>query len=155
MLRFVPTGGNIGRIDMAGLPRESTANLTGTWHGQYTYPCFLQPVFFVATLLESASRIDGTIEEPLRGTSEMLYAVIAGRRSGGAVTFLKTYQNAPLGYGVVNYGGTLNADHTEIEGTWQIPRNWFGLFLSWSGKFLMIRDSGVEESVAREVAEFV
>jgi hypothetical protein len=84
-----------------------------------------------------------------------LYAVIAGRRSGSAVTFLKTYQNAPLGYGVVNYGGTLNADHTEIEGSWQIPRNWFGLFLSWSGKFLMIRHSGVEESVAREVSEFV
>ena len=37
------------------------------------------------------------------------------------MTFLKTYQNAPLGNGVVNYGGTLNADHTEIEGSWQIP----------------------------------
>jgi hypothetical protein len=155
MPRFVPTGGKVGRIEMTGLSRGNTANLTGTWHDQYSYPYFLQPVFFVATLLESAGRIDGTIGEPRRGTSEMLYAVIAGGRSGSAVTFLKTYQNAPLGYGVVNYGGTLNAAHTEIEGSWQIPRKWLGSFRSWSGKFLMIRDSGVEESVAREVTEFV
>ena len=124
------------------------ANLTGTWHGQFTYADYRQPVFFVATLVESAGWIDGTTQEPRPVTGETICATIGGRRSGSTVTFVKTYQDPPRGYGVVNYAGTLNTDGTEIEGSWQISRD-------WSGRFLMIRSSGTEASVTREVSEFV
>jgi len=127
---------------------ESTANVTGIWDGQFTYPDYRKPVFFVASLQESEGWIDGATHEPRPGTSDTLYAVIGGRRSGSAVTFVKTYQNSPRGYGVVRYAGRLSADATEIEGSWQIPGD-------GSGRFLMIRSSGTEESIAREVSEFV
>ena len=123
------------------------ADLTGTWHPQFTYPRHRKPVFFVATLMESAGWIDGTTQEPRPLTGRTLDAAISGRRSGSAVTFVKTYRNGPPWYGVVHYGGTLNADGTEVEGSWQISRD-------WSGRFLMIRGSGTEEAIARQVLEF-
>ena len=133
---------------MTGSLGDNKTNLTGIWHGQFTYSASLEPVFFVATLQESEGWIDGTTHEPRPGTGETLYAVIGGRRFGSAVTFVKTYQNPPRGYGVVRYAGALNADATEIEGSWQIPGD-------GSGRFLMIRGNGTEESVVREVSEFV
>ena len=78
---------------MTGLSGECTANLTGTWHGQFTYPRYRKPVFFVATLVESAGWIEGATHEPRSVTGRMLYAAISGRRSGSAVTFVKKYQN--------------------------------------------------------------
>ena len=77
-LHFVPTGGNVGRVDMTGRSREDTANLTGTWHGQFTYSRYRKPVFFVATLVESAGSIDGTAHEPRPGTGETINAIIGG-----------------------------------------------------------------------------
>ena len=147
-LHFVPTGGNVGRVDMTGLSREGTANLTGTWHGQFTYPRYRKPVFFVATLVESAGWIDGTTHEPRPGTGETINAIIGGCRSANAVTFIKTYQDPPRGYDGVSYAGRLTADGKEIEGSLQIPRD-------VSGKFLMIPSSGIEQSFAREISEFV
>ena len=138
-LHFVPTGGNVGRVDMTGRSREDTANLTGTWHGQFTYSRYCKPVFFVATLVESAGSIDGTTHEPRPGTGETINAIIGRCRSANAVTFVKTYQNAPRGYNVVSYAGKLSGDGPEIEGSWQITRD-------RSGKFLMIRTSGIEQS---------
>jgi len=43
------------------------------------------------------------------------------------------------------YAGTLNGDRTEIEGIWTVPR-------SWSGRFLMIRQSQVVQKRRRLVA---
>ena len=102
---------------------------------------------------QSAGWIDGTTQEPGPVTGRTLHAAISGRRSGSAVTFIKTYQNWPYRYHVVNYGGTLNADGTEIDGSWQIPRNWSDGFLNWSGGFLMIRVNGTEEAIALELSE--
>jgi hypothetical protein len=133
---------------MTGLLGKSEANLTGTWHGQYTYPSYLPPVFFVATLLEATGRIEGSTREPRPVIGETLCAAIAGHRSGNAVTFVKTYQRAPRGYDVINYAGTLSADGTEIEGRWRIPGD-------GSGKFLMIRFDGIAEAISREISELV
>jgi hypothetical protein len=62
-------------------------------------------------------------------------ALLDGRRNGSVVSFTKTYDPPGFGYDTVIYEGTLNADATEIDGHWGIPRD------RLSGKFLMIRSS--------------
>jgi hypothetical protein len=42
----------------------------------------------------------------------------------------------------------LNADATEIEGTWTVPD-------TWSGKFLMIRSTGITQNATKNVTEKV
>jgi hypothetical protein len=128
---------------------RASENLTGVWHGLYTYPGG-QPVSFVATLIETGSALSGTVHEPRvfgKGADATLYATLHGSRNGNAVTFVKTYDGAGAPYDrAVSYDGTLSADATEIEGRWRIPGN-------WSGKFLMIRSAGRQEEVSRTVFE--
>ena len=38
-------------------------NLTGVWHGLYTYPGQHQPVYFVATLIDSGGQLSGMTHE--------------------------------------------------------------------------------------------
>ena len=126
-------------------------NLTGIWHGLYSYPYNGMSVSFVATLIEAGASLSGTIHEPcILGDSpnKTLYATLDGTHRGKAVSFLKTYQDAGPNYGSVQYDGTLNGDGTEIEGRWTI-RN------VWSGKFLMIRSAGKAAEVERKVSERV
>jgi hypothetical protein len=106
-------------------------------------------VSFVATLIEAGSTVSGSTHETcdMGGLpNETLYATLLGRRQDTAVVFLKTYDGGNPHYGRVSYEGTLSADGTEIEGRWIVPG-------SWSGKFLMIRSTGREESIRREVFE--
>jgi hypothetical protein len=129
--------------------KPSPQNLTGVWHGLYSYPYNRAPVSFVATLIEAGSTVSGTTHEPcdMGGRpNETLYATLLGSRQAGAVSFVKTYDGANPHYGRVAYEGTLSADGTEIEGRWTVPG-------SWSGKFLMVRSPGREEAVTRKVHE--
>jgi hypothetical protein len=122
-------------------------NLTGIWHGLYSYPDG-RSVSFVATLIESGSALTGSTHEPCvggNGPAGTLYASLDGSRDGSAVAFRKTYAGAGPDYGAVDYAGTLNADASEIEGRWIIP----GV---WSGKFLMIRPGRKAARVSRAVA---
>jgi len=132
------------------MPRgPSAANLTGIWHGIYSYPIPRAPVSFVATLIETASTVSGTTHEPCTiggSPNETMYATLLGSRQRSTVTFVKTYDGANPGYGKVAYAGTLSPDGTEIEGRWTVPGN-------WSGKFLMIRSVGKAEAVTRRVFE--
>jgi hypothetical protein len=124
-------------------------NLTGIWHGLYSYPYGRAPVSFVATLIEAGATVSGTTHEPcgMGGRpNETLYATLLGHRQDSAVTFLKTYDGANPHYGRVAYEGTLSADGTEIEGRWIVSG-------SWSGKFLMIRPAGKADAVQRKVFE--
>ena len=124
-------------------------NLTGIWHGIYSYPIARAPVSFVATLIETTSAVSGTTHEPCTAggsPNEILYATLLGSRQHSAVAFVKTYDGANPLYGTVAYEGTLSPDGTEIEGRWTVPGN-------WSGKFLMIRSAGKAEAVARTVFE--
>ena len=108
--------------------------LTGVWNGQFDYPAALKPVHFVATLIDMAGRLSGTTHETGadgRGVASRL-ATIDGACSGANVRFLKVYSPASEEYQDVIYDGALNADRTEISGTWSIPGE-------WSGSFLMIR----------------
>src|ERR1700682_6197562 len=111
-------------------------NLTGVWHGLYTYPRQIGSVSFVATLIETGSSISGTTHEPCvfgNCAGNTLYASLLGSRQESVVSFVKTYDvTGPDYQNPVAYEGTLSEDGTEIEGRWSIPN-------AWSGKFLMIR----------------
>jgi hypothetical protein len=128
----------------------SAQNLTGIWHGLYSYRDGRPSVSFVATLIETGSLVSGTTHEQgdrKRGLNQTLYATLLGRRQGVSVTFLKTYERAgPRYYSAVAYEGTLSGDGIEIEGGWLIPGN-------SSGRFLMIRSAGKEEAVRRKAFE--
>jgi hypothetical protein len=118
-------------------------NLTGIWHGLYTYPVARARVLFDATLIESGSWLSGSTHEisasgPTKGG--VIFATILGERAGRHVIFTKTYDGTAPGYTVVEYEGALNEDGSEIEGRWSIRNN-------WSGKFLMIRSTGKEQAV--------
>lgn len=117
---------------------RAARNLTGVWHGLYTYPDG-RSTSFVATLIEAGGTVSGTTHEPgasPSGPSAHLFASLSGSRRGGAVTFTKTYEQPdPAHSSPILYQGALNAEATEIEGRWTIV----GV---WSGKFLMIRSAG-------------
>jgi hypothetical protein len=103
---------------MAG--EEASQNLTGVWNGRYFYPRKLAPVSFVATLIETATRLIGTTHEPARPvTGTVDCATLQGQRDGNAVSFVKTY-DAGLNRPPIVYSGILNGDATEIEGIWRI-----------------------------------
>jgi hypothetical protein len=69
-------------------------NLTGVWHGLYSYPIARAPVLFVATLIDAGSAISGTTHEPCAmggSPSQILYAMVSGSHQDRAVSFVKTY----------------------------------------------------------------
>jgi hypothetical protein len=124
----------------------SGRNLTGVWHGLYTYVGQNLAVSFVATLIETGSSVSGTTHEPCSiggSPDETVFATVLGSRHDSAVRFVKTYDGANPFYGTVVYEGTLNHDGTEIEGRWVIPGN-------WSGSFMMTRPGRSAETVARK-----
>lgn len=125
-------------------------NLTGVWHGLYSYPAELEPVYFVATLIDAGSSLHGMTHEALvgrRGAPLEMHASLRGAREGTSVSFTKTYEQRGDGFqNPVRYDGQLNGDATEIEGRWFIPGD-------WSGRFLMIRSSGADEKAVRGVYE--
>jgi hypothetical protein len=125
-------------------------NLTGIWHGLYSYLDGRPSVSFVATLIESGMTVSGTTHEPSDGPGEpkaTLYATLAGHRQGASVAFLKTYDRAgPRYLSTIAYQGVLSGDGTEIEGAWLISGG-------SGGKFLMIRSAGKSEAARRKAFE--
>jgi hypothetical protein len=130
----------------------STTNLTGVWHGIYTYPRPALSVSFVATLIENGKSLSGATNEPCVGIicpSSTLNATLIGTRHDSAVSFVKTYDAVDDHFqDPVTYEGTLSEDATEIEGRWIIRS-------AWSGKFLMIRSTGKPAAVSRKATERV
>lgn len=119
--------------------------LTGVWHGLYTYAGQPEPVYFVATLIDSGTHLSGSTHESAIGEAGApltLFAGIDGARHGKSVTFTKTYDGSGGWDHSVAYDGHLNADLTEIEGRWSIG-------VKATGRFLMIRSSGASEAVVR------
>jgi hypothetical protein len=120
------------------------------WDGLYIYPRIRKPVPFLAVLLDLSGALSGTTQEtPKEGRSAgaTINAEILGTHRSGAVSFRKTYVDAPFGYNKpVDYEGALNADGAEIEGYWTIA----GLL---RGKFLMIRSGSMAIEQAEEKLE--
>jgi hypothetical protein len=127
-------------------------NLTGTWHGLYTYSNGVS-VSFVTTLVDIVGALSGATTEPCTTglcPSDTIHAALSGRRQARAVSFVKTYQQAGLGYeNPVDYEGGLSGDASEIEGRWSIRG------ASLSGKFLMIRSCGKTVEVEQKISEDV
>lgn len=127
----------------------SQLNLTGTWHGLYAYPSRKKPVPFMAFMSELDGLFDGTTEETGSAgdaAGQRLTASVQGRRTGRSLTMLKMYHGAYALYDSVHYAGEINADGSEINGTWRVPG-------SWSGTFLMIRSRAVATAIAKEAVE--
>jgi hypothetical protein len=128
---------------------ESDTSLTGIWHGLYTYPGQRQPVYFVATVIDSGGNLGGMTHESEVGefgAPLTLYASIEGSRQDTTVLFTKLYDGSGGWDHSVTYEGSLNGERTEIEGRWTIG-------VEASGRFLMIRSRGVTESVVRKAFE--
>ena len=121
-----------------------TDNLTGVWDGTFVQPQ-VGMVTFLATLIESGGALAGDVTEPCMTPSCPLSihkASIAGHRSGNSVSFVKRYEPPGYGYDKVTYEGLVNADATEIDGRWSLPR--------LSGTFLMVRSTKPAEAVVME-----
>lgn len=133
---------------MAEAAPKDKLSLTGVWHGLFSYPRLYEPTSFVAVLIDSGSSFSGTTHEPLpsnQGSGGLLYAMLQGKRDGGAISFIKTYDGTSGWSHTVTYEGTLNREATEIEGRWYLAD-------AWSGKFLMVRAGAKEEEAARKTA---
>ena len=115
-------------------------DLTGTWHGTYTYPANAgPPTPFLATIEDSGGAFTGTIIEPDafygQGT---IRAAIAGHRAGASVDFVKSYAAGTHGYeNPVDYVGQISADGLVVSGVWSL--------LDFDGTFEMERDAPAEE----------
>ncbi|HKP26374.1 MAG TPA: hypothetical protein VJV39_21075 [Dongiaceae bacterium] len=130
-------------------PDTSPLNLTGVWHGLYSYPVAMPSVSFVAALSDRGGWFDGTTDETgsvgdARGRT--LTASLQGRRSERSITMLKIYHGASAYYDSVHYVGELNEDGTEISGTWRVAGN-------WSGTFMMMRSRTAETAASKEAVE--
>lgn len=125
-------------------------NLTGVWQGLYAYPRKLEPVSFVATLIETASCLSGSIHEsaPARFRFATVFASLMGAHGAGTVTFVKTYMDGIPHPRPVHYEGSVHEDGSEIDGRWILTPD-------WSGRFLMIRATRNAESVVRKKYERV
>lgn len=127
-------------------------SLTDIWHGLYTYASQPEPVYFVATLIQSGMLLMGTTHESAEGRTGApltLFASLDGRLDQDIVTFTKIYDGSHGWHHQVAYEGLLNGERTEIEGHWRIaPGNGQ---MGARGRFLMIRSSGASEAAVRGV----
>jgi hypothetical protein len=128
---------------------DGPQRLTGIWHGLYSYPAYLEPVYFVATLISFARNFSGTTHEAVEGRTGaplQLFASVEGSINEKSVLFQKHYDSTQAWTHSVNYDGTLTSDGAEIEGEWSIPGG-------WSGPFLMIRGQRISEQKIRRAFE--
>jgi hypothetical protein len=126
-------------------------DLSGVWHGSFSYPRERPPTNFTAVLQDADGWLTGATEEvgevgDARGRT--LKATPQGKRSGREVLFLKTYDGAFKRYDSVRYAGELSAESDEISGVWTVPG-------SWSGNFVMIRSGHPYVAVERKAVERV
>ena len=126
----------------------SDLDLSGTWQGFYNYPIAKEPVAFTAMLTDTEGDLVGATEDvadsgPIRG--QTISATLQGRRVGFSITWLKVYDGDLQYYDAVRYAGTISEDGLEIEGRWTVAPH-------WSGTFLMIRASGIAQTVEAEVS---
>ena len=122
-------------------------DLTGEWHGDFSYPAHEGPTTpFVARLEERGGQLTGTIIEPHHTTGATIAAHIAGLRRGSAVDFTKTYPASGEDYATpVDYVGQVSADGDTVTGVWSL--------LHLDGQFEMRRERGMAEARESAVGE--
>jgi len=120
-----------------------TGDLSGGWIGNYSYPGEIEPVPFLATLVEGNGLLTGETREPGQ-TPEMdaiAHALLQGTRDGAEVRFTKMYDS--IEDEPILYHGTVDDDGTEIQGSWTIVGE-------WSGSFVMSRAAAAEDQAEAE-----
>ena len=129
---------------------ERSTDLSGGWHGIFSYPNGrMPPTAFTVVLRDHAGILAGDTTEPgqtLGARGQTLHGLLVGRHIGDSVTFTKTYDNyhtAPI-----HYSGSVNGEATEISGSWDIP----GV---WSGTFIMVRPAGSAKEIDLRIGEAV
>ncbi|TMM46227.1 hypothetical protein [Qipengyuania marisflavi] len=126
-------------------------DLTGQWHGTYTYPRNYGPATpFLATIEDQAGSLFGSIIEPdaFHGSQETMEAAIAGHRAGRSVDFTKTYRGQQFGYeNPVDYVGQLSSDGLSVSGVWSL--------IEHNGTFEMFREISLSAQVEDEASEEV
>lgn len=126
---------------------QDRLDMTGLWHGTFSYPAFEGPTTpFVANLHDADGRLSGSILEPdAQGFGGFpggeLEAQIVGTRAGQAVDFIKTY-GGPIAGHCVDYVGKLTDDGQTVTGVWSYDE--------LDGAFEMHRDISLEEVIAAE-----
>ena len=133
---------------------DDDGNLTGVWHGLYTYPDHphLPESHYVCVMLDHGGHLSGSIHENMyhyRGPSTEERADLTGVREASGIRFLKSYNGHGTQNHSVFYEGALNEAHDEIEGSWTV----YGRHGSFSGRFLMIRKRAPGVSRTVEVFE--
>jgi hypothetical protein len=127
---------------------EPGEDVTGRWHGFYSYAGGADTCAFAADLREHGGdivRIAFEVAQFGPSPGATLSASLEGRRIGRAVDFAKTYDEVAVAHYSIHYAGTLLDGGNEIEGSWSIPGD-------RSGTFLMVRDGGAEAAKARQEA---
>ena len=114
---------------------DDPQNLAGVWYGRYDALGYPETNNFVAQLNDDGGAISGSITEPdTTGQYDVRRAFVSGSRSGSTLRFVKQYDGGALAH-AVRYSGEINADATEIAGTWVIVRH-HGVFSMRREKFL-------------------
>ena len=126
---------------------EGEYDLTGDWTGIYSYPAYLPPNTFEASIRDSGGIITGVIHQPgeiIEPPGTHQHAVIEGTRDGSVVRWVKMYDD--LSRATPHYRGTILPGGDEIEGEWHIPGD-------WSGTFMMMRRRKEAAEEVRKVDE--
>lgn len=120
-------------------------DLSGVWYGHYVSRVDPQANSFIALIEETGGGFDGSITEPDReGGGGIRNAVIAGRRTGQALYFVKQYTGR--WDHAVRYSGRIDGEGARVSGNWNVD----GVV----GTFTMEREQfSVEELEAEEAEE--
>lgn len=127
---------------MSGDPLD----MTGLWHGTYSYVAYeRQTMPFAANIVDDSGHLSGSIIEPASGEEALLGeeigAMIAGARGERSVDFTKTYRGQIWSHSV-DYVGQLSPDGQMVTGMWSVD--------SLDGTFEMHRDLKLEELAEQE-----
>lgn len=137
--------GAIGQCGAGGIgrgPVTDRCNVTGVWYGRWSSPnSYVRPNSFIATLVERASRVSGSITERDQDEPGIIHASVDGARAGGRIQFTKQYDGRILSH-AVDYAGTINGAGTEISGTFRFGR--------YAGNFTMIREKFSAEELSED-----
>jgi len=108
-------------------------DVTGVWYGRYDAQHWDEENGFIAVLEEQGGAFSGVItERDTSGQVEVRRALVTGHREAAAVRWIKQYDGTGGHVHAINYAGHIDAEGTEITGTW--TQNW------GRGRFVMERE---------------
>lgn len=117
-------------------------DVSGVWYGRYVSSVDAQNNGFIALLDEAGGVFSGSISEA-DGRGGLRRAIVAGRRSGSGIHFVKQYQGR--WNHAVFYEGSVDDQGTEASGSWKVD--------DVHGGFAMQREKFSAEALEEEREE--